>query len=223
MHNQKINVKGTEIVITKQKEGDYISLTDMAKYKNYDSGVVISNWLTSKYTIQFIGMWEQLYNPIFNLMEFHKIKNEVGTNGFIVSSSMWIKNTNAIGIKSSAGRYGGTFAHKDIAFEFATWLSPEFKLYLIKEFQRLQEQENDRLSLDWDVKRTLTKRRQHARLRLRHSTGLPSKSGINECRIHQTTTHPAKKTQKTERNCDYPNTFTARKSNHQKIKFIADF
>ena len=157
MHNQKINVKGTEIVITKQKEGDYISLTDMAKYKNYDSGIVISNWLSKKYTTQFMGAWEQVHNPDFNLIEFNKIKNEAGTHGFIISSSSWIKSTNAIGIKSSIGRHGGTFAHKDIAFEFATWLSPEFKLYLIKEFQRLQEQENDRLSLDWDVKRTLTK------------------------------------------------------------------
>lgn len=129
----------------------------MAKYKTYDSGVVISNWLTTKYTIQFMGAWEQLHNPDFNLIEYHKIKNEVGTNGFIVSSSMWIKQTHAIGIRSNAGRYGGTFAHKDIAFEFATWLSPEFKLYLIKEFQRLKEEENERLALGWDVKRMLTK------------------------------------------------------------------
>jgi len=104
-----------------------------------------------------MGAWEQLHNSNFNLMEFNKIKNEVGTNGFIVSSSMWIKQTNAIGIKSSAGRYGGTFAHKDIAFEFATWLSPEFKLYLIKEFQRLKDEENKRLELGWDLKRALTK------------------------------------------------------------------
>lgn len=140
------------------KEGsDYLSLTDMAKFKTYDSGVVISNWLTTKYTVQFMGAWEQLHNPNFNLMEYHNIKNEVGTNGFIISSSMWITRTNAIGIKSSAGRYGGTFAHKDIAFEFATWLSPEFKLFLIKEFQRLKDQENERLELGWDLKRSLTK------------------------------------------------------------------
>src|SRR3990167_4221452 len=158
MKNKKIITgKGLQIsIITKNKE-DYISLTDMAKVKAYDSGVVISNWLTTKYTIQFMGAWEQLHNPHFNLIEYHKIKNEVGTNRFIVSSSMWIKQTNAIGIRSSAGRYGGTFAHKDIAFEFATWLSPEFKLYLIKEFQRLKEEENQRLALGWDVKRTLAK------------------------------------------------------------------
>jgi hypothetical protein len=155
--NKKIIVKGVEIVISSHADEDYVSLTDMAKYKNYDSGVVISNWLTTKYSLQFMGAWEKLHNPNFNLMEFHKIKNEVGTNGFIVSSSMWIKNTNAIGIRSSAGRYGGTFAHKDIAFEFATWLSPEFKLYLIKEFQRLKEAENQKSSMSWDVKRELAK------------------------------------------------------------------
>ncbi|MEK7672870.1 MAG: KilA-N domain-containing protein [Patescibacteria group bacterium] len=150
-------VKNINIAYHSQNDGDYISLTDMAKYKTYDSGVVISNWLTTKYTVQFMGAWEQLHNPDFNLIEFHKIKNEAGTNGFIVSSSMWIKKTNAIGIKSSAGRYGGTFAHKDIAFEFATWLSPEFKLYLIKEFQRLKEEEGERKNLGWDAKRMLTK------------------------------------------------------------------
>lgn len=156
--NKKIIIQGKEIsIILQEKNEDFISLTDMAKIKIYDSGVVISNWLTTKYTIQFIGAWEQLHNPNFNLIEFHKIKNEVGTNGFIVSSSMWIKKTNAIGIRSSAGRYGGTFAHRDIAFEFATWLSPEFKLYLIKEFQRLKQEENRKLELGWDVKRQLTK------------------------------------------------------------------
>lgn len=156
--SKKIIVQGSQIsIILHIGEGDFISLTDMAKYKTYDSGVVISNWLTTKYTVQFMGAWEQLHNPNFNLMEFNKIKNEVGTNGFIISSSMWIKQTNAIGIKSSAGRYGGTFAHKDIAFEFATWLSPEFKLYLIKEFQRLKDDENERLSSGWDLKRALTK------------------------------------------------------------------
>lgn len=155
--NRKIIVEGIEVTTVIGKDADYISLTDMAKFKTYDSGVVISNWLTTKYTIQFMGAWERLHNRGFNLIEYHKIKNEVGTNGFIISSSMWIKQTKAIGIRSSAGRYGGTFAHKDIAFEFATWLSPEFKLYLIKEFQRLKEEENKRLVLGWDVKRTLAK------------------------------------------------------------------
>lgn len=155
--SQKITVKGIAIVTFQKNKVDYVSLTDMAKFKSYDSGVVISNWLSTKYTIQFMGAWEQVHNPNFNLMEFNKIKNEAGSNGFIISSSYWIKQTNAMGIKSSAGRYGGTFAHKDIAFEFATWLSPEFKLFLIKEFQRLKDEENIRLSLGWDVKRALTK------------------------------------------------------------------
>ena len=155
--SQKIIVQGIEIVIFQRKESDYISLTDMAKFKSYDSGVVISNWLSTKYTIQFMSAWEQVHNPNFNLIEFHKIKNEAGSNGFIISSSFWVKQTRAIGIKSSAGRYGGTYAHKDIAFEFATWLSPEFKLYLIKEFQRLKEDESQRLTLGWDVKRALAK------------------------------------------------------------------
>ena len=156
--SKKIIVQGSSIgIILHIGDGVFISLTDMAKFKPYDSGIVIANWLSTKYTIQFMGAWEKLHNPNFNLMEFNKIKSEAGTNGFIVSSSMWIKNTGAIGIRSSAGRYGGTFAHKDIAFEFATWLSPEFKLFLIKEFQRLKEEENQRLALGWDVKRTLAK------------------------------------------------------------------
>lgn len=155
--SQKIVVRGIEIIISKKNDSDYISLTDMAKFKSYDSGVVISNWLSTKYTIQFIGAWEQLHNPGFNLMEFNKIRNEAGTNGFIVSSSFWTKQTRSIGIKSSAGRYGGTYAHKDIAFEFGMWISPEFKIYLIKEFQRLKVEENEKLRLGWDVKRILAK------------------------------------------------------------------
>lgn len=154
---QKIKVKGIEIVTFKKDERDFISLTDMAKFKSYDSGIVIANWLSTRYTVQFMGAWEKLHNPIFNLMEFNKIKNESGSNGYIISSSFWIKTTNAIGIVSSAGRYGGTYAHKDIAFEFATWLSPEFKLFLIKEFQRLKQEENLRIEQGWDVKRLLTK------------------------------------------------------------------
>jgi len=140
-------------------DNDYISLTDMAKFKNnMFTSIVISNWLSTKYTIQFIGSWEQMHNQNFNAMEFNSIKNMAGTNGFILSSSRWIAKTGAIGIRSVPGRYGGgTFAHRDIAFEFATWLSPEFKLYLIKEFQRLKTEENKHLLLGWDVKRMLTK------------------------------------------------------------------
>jgi len=154
----KIVIKDITINFISKDGSDYLSLTDMAKFKDPEAtGIVIAHWLSTKYTIQFIGAWEQLHNPNFNVTEFSNIRNEAGSNGFILSSSMWIQKTNAIGIKSSAGRYGGTFAHKDIAFEFATWLSPEFKLYLIKEFQRLKLEENKRLELGWDVKRMLTK------------------------------------------------------------------
>ena len=137
---------------------DYISLTDMAKYKDvYKTGHVILKWLSTKYAIQFIGIWEQMCNKNFNVTEFGNIKNKSGDNDFVLSVSQWIKSTNSIGIRVSNGRYGGTFAHKDIAFEFATWLSPEFKLYLIKEFQRLKEDETEIKNLDWNVKRALTK------------------------------------------------------------------
>ncbi len=155
---RKITAQGFDIAIIRKDNEEYISLTDMAKFKDREAtGIVISNWLSTKYTIQFAGAWEQVHNPMFNVMEFHNIRNEAGSHGFILSSSKWIQKTNAIGIRSSSGRYGGTFAHKDIAFEFATWISPEFKLYLIKEFQRLKEEENKRLVLGWDLKRQLTK------------------------------------------------------------------
>lgn len=155
---KKIITRGLQIAVIKNNEEEYISLTDMAKFKDREAtGIVIANWLSTKYTIQFMGAWEQVQNPNFNVMEFNNIRNEAGSNGFILSSSKWIQKTHAIGIRSSAGRYGGTFAHRDIAFEFATWLSPEFKLYLIKEFQRLKQEENKKLELGWDVKRQLTK------------------------------------------------------------------
>ena len=154
---KKIITQGLQISVVKNNEEEYISLTDMAKFKGADTGLIISHWLTTKYTTQFMGIWEQMYNKNFNVTEFRNIKNEVGNNGFVVSSSMWIKKTNAIGLRSSAGRYGGTFAHRDIAFEFATWISPEFKLYLIKEFQRLKLEENRKNELGWDAKRMLTK------------------------------------------------------------------
>ncbi|MDD4106882.1 MAG: KilA-N domain-containing protein [Candidatus Shapirobacteria bacterium] len=159
MKNKVLVVAGNQIGLKiNQNDNDFISLTDMAKFKNSElTGIVIANWLSTKYTIQFIGAWEKIHNPDFNVMEFNNIKNEAGSNGYILSSSKFIQKTNAIGIRSSTGRYGGTYAHKDIAFEFATWLSPEFKLYLIKEFQRLKNEENERLTLGWDVKRQLTK------------------------------------------------------------------
>jgi len=160
MKKHKINIESKIVTVDlSNKDDDYISLTDIARFKDAEAtGIIIANWLSTKYTIQFIGAWEQLHNQNFNVMEFNNIKNEAGSNGFILSSSRWIKKTGAIGIRSSAGRYsGGTFAHKDIAFEFATWISPEFKLYLIKEFQRLKLEENERRVLDWDAKRMLTK------------------------------------------------------------------
>ena len=155
--SKKMEINNRIISVDLSEKGDdYISLTDMAKFKGKDSGLIVSHWLRTKFTINFIGLWEQVYNKNFNVTEFGNIKNGAGKNNFVISSSFWIKKTNAIGIKSATGRYGGTFA-KDIAFEFATWISPEFKLYLIKEFQRLKNEENERLSLDWNAKRMLTK------------------------------------------------------------------
>lgn len=153
---QTINVKGTEITIVSRNEEDYISLTDMVK--NFDGGSsLIEGWLRNKNTLMFLGIWEKLNNPNFNSVEFEGIKNESGINSFFMSAKKWTERANGIGLIAKAGRYGGTYAHKDIAFEFGTWLSPEFKLYLIKEFQRLKEQENDLQKLDWQVKRMLTK------------------------------------------------------------------
>jgi hypothetical protein len=156
---EKITVQGTEITLFAKAKENYISLTDMAKFKNAEAtGVVISHWLSTRYTIRFMGIWEQMYNPDFNVTEFGNIKNESGDNGFVLTSKQWTERTNAIGIASKPGRYGGgTFAHSDIAFEFATWLSPEFKFLLIKEFQRLKEDEQSSKSLEWNLQRTLSK------------------------------------------------------------------
>src|SRR5690554_2331060 len=152
----KIEVQGTAITILSDSEADFISLTDMVK--NFEGGSsLIENWLKNKDTILFLGVWEQINNSDFNPLEFEGIKNEAGRNSFYLSAKKWIDKTRAIGLIASAGRYGGTFAHKDIAFEFGSWLSPEFKLYLIKEFQRLKEDENRRLSLEWNLNRTLSK------------------------------------------------------------------
>ena len=157
MKNKTIlNVHGTAISVIKHFNSDFISLTDMVK--NFDGGsALIENWLKNKDTVLFLGVWEQLNNPDFNSLEFEGIKNEAGRNSFYLSAKKWIDSTNGKGLIASAGRYGGTFAHKDIAFEFGSWLSPEFKLYLITEFQRLKEDENSRLSLDWNLSRTLAK------------------------------------------------------------------
>lgn len=156
--SKKIKVLGTEIALSSQKKEDYISLTDIARYKNPEHPAdVIKNWTRSKDTIEFLGLWERINNPEFKLVEFDQFRNQAGTNSFVLSPQKWIESTNAEGIISKSGKYGGTFAHKDIAFEFASWISAEFKLYLIKEFQRLKEDENERLQLGWDIKRNLAK------------------------------------------------------------------
>ena len=156
--SKKIKVLGTEIALSSQKKEDYISLTDIAKYKNPGHPAdVIKNWTRSKDTIEFLGLWERINNIDFKLVEFDQFRNQAGNNSFVLSPQKWIEATNAQGIISRSGKYGGTFAHKDIAFEFASWVSAEFKLYLIKEFQRLKEDENERLQLGWDIKRNLVK------------------------------------------------------------------
>ncbi len=153
-----ITVKGTAIAIVSQHKEDYISLTDIARYRDAErTDYIIQNWLRNRNTIEFMGMWESLNNPDFKPIEFDGFKKQAGLNSFILTAKQWIEKTAAIGLISKSGRYGGTFAHKDIAFEFASWISVEFKLYLIKEFQRLKEDENHRLSLAWNLNRTLAK------------------------------------------------------------------
>lgn len=154
-----INVQGTAITILSQKDGDFISLTDMLKAK--DGDFFISDWLRNRNTVEFLGVWESVYNPDFNYGEFATIKSMAGLNSYKLSVKDWVEKTNAIGLRASSGRYGGTYAHKDIAFEFGMWISAEFKIYLIKEFQRLKEDENRRLSLDWNLNRTLAKINYH--------------------------------------------------------------
>jgi hypothetical protein len=156
---EKITVKNTIVSIIKNKEEDYISLTDIAKFKTNEPNSVIANWLRNRNTIEYLGIWETLYNPKFNPLEFEGFRKEAGLNAFTLSPQRWIESTNAIGIISKAGRYGGTFAHKDIAFKFANWISIEFELYFIKEFQRLKAEEQKQLG--WSVKRELSKINYH--------------------------------------------------------------
>jgi hypothetical protein len=155
MKNKKIEVQGFEITIISKKEHDFISLTDMLRAK--DGDFFISDWLRNRNTIEFLGIWEGINNPNFNYGEFAIIKNQAGLNSYKISVKEWAEKTKAIGLKAVAGRYGGTYAHKDIAFEFGMWISPEFKIYLIKEFQRLKEEENKRLAIGWSAKRMLAK------------------------------------------------------------------
>lgn len=160
--NKKIEVKGNVITIFKAETDDYISLTDIARYKDAAStDDIIKNWLRNRNTIELLGFWEQMYNPDFKPVEFDGFRKQAGLNSFVLTPKRWVETTNAIGIMSKSGRYGGTFAHKDIAFEFASWVSIEFKLYIIKEFQRLKESESDRLKLEWDFQRTLAKVNYH--------------------------------------------------------------
>ena len=149
----KINVQGTEVNVMSVNEEDYISLTDMLRAK--DGDFFVSDWLRNRNTVEFLGIWEKINNPDFNYGEFAVIKSQAGLNSYKISVKEWVEKTNAIGLKATAGRYGGTYAHKDIAFEFGMWISAEFKIYLIKEFQRLKEAEQKQLG--WDIRRNLTK------------------------------------------------------------------
>jgi hypothetical protein len=150
-----MEVRGTAITVLSTKDDDFISLTDMLKAK--DGDFFISDWLRNRNTVEFLGIWESVHNPGFNSGEFAIIKSQAGLNSYKLSVKEWVEKTQAIGLTASAGRYGGTFAHKDIAFEFGMWISPEFKIYLIREFQRLKDDENRRLSLAWNLNRTLSK------------------------------------------------------------------
>ncbi len=156
--NSKINVQGVDIVLYKNEQNDYISLTDIARYKDsQNTDAIIQNWMRNRNTVELLGFWETIYNPDFKPLEFEGFRKQAGLNSFVLTPKRWIETTNAIGIVSKSGRYGGTFAHKDLALEFASWISIEFKLYLIKEFQRLKEEENNRLKLEWNLQRTLSK------------------------------------------------------------------
>lgn len=157
--NRKIEVQGKEITVILENEREYISLTDMLKAK--DGDFFISDWLRNRNTVEYLGIWESVYNPNFNYGEFATIKSQAGLNSYKLSVKEWVEKTNAIGLKAKAGRYGGTYAHPDIAFEFGMWISPQFKIYLIKEFQRLKEKENSRQKLEWNLQRTLAKVNYH--------------------------------------------------------------
>lgn len=153
-----IHAKGIDIgIYTEDFQNEYISLTDIAKYKSDDPAAVIQNWMRGRDVIEFLGLWEMLHNSDFKPIEFEGFKNQAGANVFTMSPKKWIKNTNAIGIISKSGRYGGTFAHSDIAFEFASWVSAEFKLYIIKDYKRLKADETSRLSLNWNLNREISK------------------------------------------------------------------
>ena len=155
---ETIHAKGIDISIyTTDFQNEYISLTDIARYKSDEPTAVIQNWMRNRDVIEFLGLWEGLHNTDFKPLEFEGFRNQAGANAFTMSPKKWIGATDAIGIVSKSGRYGGTFAHSDIAFEFASWISPEFKLYIIKDYQRLKVDENSRLSLGWNLHREISK------------------------------------------------------------------
>jgi hypothetical protein len=156
MTKQILTVEGVAVAVVTHNEEDYISLTDMVRESESGSSF-IENWLRNKNTLEFLSVWEDMYNPTFNSLEFEGIKSEAGLNRFAISVKQWIAKTNAIGLIAKAGRYGGTYAHRDIAFEFASWISPKFKLYLIKEFQRLKNDESQAKALEWNLSRNLAR------------------------------------------------------------------
>jgi hypothetical protein len=156
--SRTINVSGLEIVLFEKDNSDFLSLTDIARHKDAEhTDTIIQNWMRNRNTIELLGFWETIYNPNFKPLEFEGFRNKAGLNSFVMTPKRWIESTNAIGIVSKSGRYGGTFAHKDIALEFAAWISIEFKLYVLKEFQRLKEEETSKLNLEWNLQRTISK------------------------------------------------------------------
>lgn len=187
MKSKKIEINKQVVAINlSSDENDFISLTDIARFKNRDFPAdVVKNWMRNRGTVEFLGIWEKLNNPDFKLVEFDGFKHEAGLNSFVLPPQKWVEKTNAIGIVSKSGRYGGgTFAHKDIAFEFASWISAEFKLYLIKEFQRLKAEENERLMLGWDAKRMLTKINYKIHTdSIRENIVIPQKLSIEEANV----------------------------------------
>ncbi|WP_302925453.1 KilA-N domain-containing protein [Holdemania filiformis] len=155
---ETIHAKGIDIgIYTNDFQNEFISLTDIAKYRSDDPNATICNWMRNRDTLEFLGLWETLHNPDFKPLEFEGFRSQAGLNAFTMSPSKWINNVSAIGIVSKAGRYGGTYAHSDIAFEFASWISAEFKLYIIKDYQRIKTDENSRLSLNWNLNREISK------------------------------------------------------------------
>ncbi len=178
---KSINVRGTEITVIRETGFDYISLTDMLKAK--DGDFFISGWLRNRNTVEFLGIWESVFNPDFNYGGFATIKSKAGLNNYKISVKEWQEKTNSIGLKATAGRYGGTYAHPDIAFEFGMWISAEFKIYLIKEFQRLKEDENDRLKLNWNLQRTLARVNYHIHTDAIQENLIPQELSKNEISV----------------------------------------